>query len=345
MEKEQPSLTGAIVRINYFIKLNRVEEPGQDDTGLEFINRDEIKMNEKSFDLIILGAGPAGLQAAIHATRRKASVLVLGKIHKSSAYKAHIENYCCIDGNAGADLLTGGHARAVQSGAIFMEEDVTSIAPENGFFVVTLESGQAVKGRALILAMGISRKRLGLKREKELVGQGVSYCVDCDGGFFKGETVAMVGCESAALTSALTMLFYAREVHLVCEKLAVVDELARKVRESEIIIHEGRTLKEIVGEASVEGIVLDDGTRIDLTGIFIELGAKGAVGLAAGLGVALDETMQYITTNKKQETNIPGIYAAGDICGPPWQVAKAVGEGCVAGLEAAGYARKRKESE
>ena len=117
------------------------------------------------------------------------------------------------------------------------------------------------------------------------------------------------------------------------------------MRESEIILHEGRTVQEIVGESAVEGVVLDDGTRIDLTGIFIELGAKGAVELVAGIGVALDrETAKYITTNKKQETNIPGVYAAGDICGAPWQVAKAVGEGCIAGLEAAAYARKKRES-
>ena len=80
---------------------------------------------------------------------------------------------------------------------------------------------------------------------------------------------------------------------------------------------------------------------MNVDGIFIELGAKGALGLASKLGVSLDpENFKYIITNKKQETNIPGIYAAGDICGPPWQVAKAVGEGCIAGLEAAAYAKK-----
>jgi thioredoxin reductase (NADPH) len=80
---------------------------------------------------------------------------------------------------------------------------------------------------------------------------------------------------------------------------------------------------------------------LNVDGIFIELGAKGALELASKLGVVLDpENFKYIVTNKKQETNIPGIYAAGDICGPPWQVAKAVGEGCIAGLEAAAYAKK-----
>jgi thioredoxin reductase (NADPH) len=93
----------------------------------------------------------------------------------------------------------------------------------------------------------------------------------------------------------------------------------------------------------VEGIELDDGNRINSSGLFIELGAKSAVALAGVLGVKMDcETMKYIAVNRKQETNIPGVYAAGDICGPPWQVAKAVGEGCVTGMEADAYVRKLK---
>lgn len=302
-------------------------------------------MNERMYDVIILGAGPAGLQAAIHAARRKVSVLVLGKLRKSSTFKAHIENYCCIDGDTGADLLHGGYEKARSAGVEFREEDVTALTEQEGAFAVTLETGRAVTGRAVILAMGISRNRLGLKRESEFIGRGVSYCVDCDAGFYRDQTVAVIGCESAAVSSALTLLLYARQVHLVCEELDVAAELSDKMRQSEVVLHEGRRVTEIIADRAVEGIALDDGSRIELAGIFIVLGAKGAVDLAAELGVALDtETMKYIATNKKQETNIAGIYAAGDICGPPWQVAKAVGEGCVAGLEAAAYAKRKKES-
>jgi thioredoxin reductase (NADPH) len=299
-------------------------------------------MNERMYDVVILGTGPAGLQSAIHAARRKVSVLVLGKLRKSSTFGAHIENYCCIDGDTGADLLKGGYEKARKAGVEFLEEDVTALTEKDGSFTAALESGRTVTGRAVILAMGVSRKNLGLKGEKEFIGRGVSYCADCDAGFYRDQTVAVIGCESAAVSSALTLLFYAKQVHLVCEELDVADELAEKMKESEIILHEGRKVAEIIADKAVEGIVLDDGSRIDLTGIFIVLGAKGAVDLAAGLGVALDaETMKYIATNKKQETNLAGIYAAGDICGPPWQVAKAVGEGCVAGLEAAAYAKRK----
>jgi thioredoxin reductase (NADPH) len=121
----------------------------------------------------------------------------------------------------------------------------------------------------------------------------------------------------------------------------VSERLDYQIRESEVVIHPGRKVKEIVGSEEVEGLVMDDCKRLDIAGVFIETGAKGAVELAATLGVALDqEKFQYIETDKQQQTNIPGIYAAGDICGPPWQVAKAVGEGCVAGLAAAKYAKK-----
>ncbi len=298
-------------------------------------------MDQNAYDVVIIGSGPAGLQAAIHAARRKVSVLVLGRLHRSSAYGAHIENYCCVSGSTGSDLLEQARHKAEASGAEFAEEDVTHIHPENGRYRIMVESGHHVSAKSIILAMGISRKKLGLEKEKTLLGSGVSYCVDCDGGFFKGERVAITGCESAAIAGALTLLFYAEEVHLVCEKLDVSDILAEKLKESDIRVHEGRKVTKLMGDGSLTGLVLDDGTRLDVTGFFIELGALGAVSLAGSLGVALDsETMKYIQTNKKQETNIAGIYAAGDICGPPWQVAKSVGEGCVAGLESAAYAKK-----
>ena len=225
-----------------------------------------------------------------------------------------------------------------------MEEDVLSLGEKGGLFVAALEGGRTVAAHAVILAMGVSRNRLNLKGEKEFTGRGVSYCVDCDAGFYRNRTVAIVGCESAAVSSALTMLFYAKQVHLVCEALDVAPELSAKLGESDVVLHKGRKVAEIVGLGAVEGAVLDNGERITLDGIFVVMGAKGAVELASALGVALDtESMKYVAVNRKQETSLPGVYAAGDICGPPWQVAKAVGEGCVAGLEAAAYAKKRRE--
>ena len=300
-------------------------------------------MNEKFYDVIILGAGPAGLQAAIHAARRKVSVLVIGQSAKSSAYRAHIDNFCCTAAQSGAELLKIARDKAEQAGAECLEKDVMALEAENDAYAVETAGGERFKTHALILAMGISRNKLNLKGEKELVGMGVSYCVDCDGPLFKGEPVAVVGDGSAAVGAALTMVFYASEVHLISGKLDVDDFLADKLRQSDVLLHEGRKVTEIKGDSAVSGLILDNGDALTVTGVFIELGAKGAVDFAGKLCILLDDTMKYIAVNRKQETNLPGVYAAGDICGPPWQVAKSVGEGCVAGIEAAAYAAGRKK--
>ncbi len=300
-------------------------------------------MDQTNFDIIIFGTGPAGLQAAIHAARAKASVLIMGRKHKSSLYRAHVENYCCLTGVSGEELLTQGAAQAEDSGAIFLHEDVIKTAMEKYRFVITTESGRILNARALILAMGITRNRLGVPGEKQHIGTGVSYCVDCDANFYKGEEVAIVGNESAAVSGALTLLFYAKKVHLIAERLQVTDVLSHQLAASDVTVHMGRKVKAITGGDKVEGLLMDDGTELTISGIFIEKGAKGAVELAATLGVALDdEHFRYIPTNKQQETNIKGLYAAGDICGPPWQMAKAVGEGCIAGLSAAKYVKKNR---
>ena len=298
-------------------------------------------MPNEIYDVIILGSGPAGLQAAIHAARAKASVLVLGRPHKSDLYRAHIENYCCMGNVSGADLIQEGIGQAQRSGAKFVHEDVVKVSRQDLRFVIQIESGEELKCKAVVMAMGISRNKLKVPGEKELIGRGVSYCVDRDAGFFRNEPVAVVGNESAAASGALTLLFYASQVHLVCRQLEVSEPLAHQIRQSAIQLHEGRKVTEIIGQNQVEGVLLDDGVRLDVQGVFIELGAKGAIELASELGVAMDsDSPQFIAADKKQQTNIAGVYAAGDICGPPWQVAKAVGEGCVAGLEAAAYAKK-----
>ncbi|HVO83440.1 MAG TPA: FAD-dependent oxidoreductase [Syntrophobacteria bacterium] len=297
------------------------------------------------YDVMILGSGPAGLQAAIHAARAKAAVVVLGRAQTSSLYRAHIENYCCMGKVAGEELLTQGRSQAERAGAAFADEDVLKLWQEEPWFLAKTESGTTCRSRALILAMGVSRNKLNVPGEKELLGRGVSYCVECDANFFRAQPVAVVGNGSAAASGALALLLYASEVHLVSGGLQVSEVLDHQIRHSSVQLHEGRKVAKILGDREVEALTLNDGTRLDVKGVFIELGAKGAVALAGELGVALDtETMQYIVTNKRQATNVRGIYAAGDVCGLPWQLAKAVGEGCVAGLEAAAYAKKMRSS-
>jgi len=301
-------------------------------------------MTEQFIDVVIIGAGPAGLQAAVHAVRKKASVVVLGKPSQSSIWRAHVENYLCVDGVVeGKDLLAVALKQAKGFGAELIEEDVLHIAEADGGFLVRIESGREFRARTLVVATGTSRKKLKVKGEKELSGRGVSYCVDCDANFYRGAKVAVVGNESAAVDGALTLTKYAAEIHLVAKALEVSSALREKLGQSSVQLHEGVWVSEIEGENAVTALRLDHGEKPAVDGVFIELGAKGAMELATTLGVMLDsESFSYIETNKRQETNIAGIYAAGDIAGPPWQMAKAVGEGCVAGWEAANYANKQK---
>lgn len=296
------------------------------------------------YDVVILGSGPAGLQAAVHAARSKAHVAVLGRMQRSSLYKAHIENYCCLDATVpGSEVLEHGRRQAERFGAHLIDLDVVDLKQmKDDHFSIVLENSEILDAWSIILAMGISRNRLNVPGEKEFVGKGVSYCIDCDANFFRDQPVVVAGNQSAAFFGALSLLMIARTVHLVYGEPDVGEQLSYQVERSSIVKHPGCKIKSIFGSQGVEGIVLDNNEKIEAAGVFIELGAKGALELATKLDIGLDPETGYIRVSKKQETNIPGVYAAGDICGPPWQMAKAVGEGCVAGLEASLYTRQQR---
>jgi len=300
-------------------------------------------MKNEIIDVLIVGTGPAGLQAALHAARKKARVTVFGKTASSSISRAHVENYLCVAGvTTGADMLAVGTEQIRKFGANIIEEDILGIEPQDGLFVVRTEGGEYL-ARTLVLATGTSRKKLKVEGEKELLGRGVSYCVDCDANFFRNAKVAVVGNGSAAVDGALTLLNYASDVFLIAKKLDIAPDLASKLAESKVQVKNGNWVEKIQGQNCVENIVLDDASILEVEGVFVELGAKGAIELAINLGVSLDtETMSHIETNKQMATNITGVYAAGDIAGPPYQMAKAVGDGCVAGWYAANYANKLK---
>ncbi len=297
-------------------------------------------------DVLIMGAGPAGLQAAVHAVRKKATVVVLGRPEKSAIYKAHVENYLCVPGVVdGAVLMETAVAQATSFGAQLIEEDILGVEQEGEFFKVESESKSFV-ARTLVIAIGTSRKKLKVPGEKKLAAKGVSYCVDCDANFYRNAKVVVVGDESAAVDGAITLTKYASEVTLITRDLSVSKGMADKLAASTVEIRSGAWVKEIVGENMVTGVILDDDSTLDVDGVFVELGSKGPMELATSIGVALDmETFSYIDTDKKQHTNIAGVYAAGDIAGQPYQMAKAVGEGCVAGWEAANYAKQQQRQQ
>jgi thioredoxin reductase (NADPH) len=288
---------------------------------------------------LIFGTGPSGIQAAIHSARNKAKVAKFGKVKMSWLASAHFENYCCMNGKMnGLAFLNDGVKQARRFGTEIFDEDVLKIDRRDNKFYIETEEGNQFLGTAIIIATGVRKNKLGIKGESEFLGKGVSYCVECDANFFKGKTVAVVGDGSAAASGALLLMYYGNEIYLICNKLNVKDRFEEQVRRSGINILERNGIREIQGKEKVEQIVLKDGRDLKVEGVFIELGSKGAVELLSNLGVVLDDS-GFIKTNKKQETNITGIFAAGDVCGPPFQVAKAVGEGCIAGLNASNYAK------
>lgn len=288
-------------------------------------------------DVVIIGSGPAGVQAAIHASRRKVSVLVAGKAAASAAAGTEMDNYFGTGRVSGDALIAEGMRQAESTGAVFLGQNVISASREGGAFRLGLEDGTEVNARSVIIATGISRKKLGIPGEKELFGKGVSYCAVCDCNFYRGRRAVIVGNESEAAVSAEMMTGYASETSWVSWDVQANPALVAKAEVAGVRMY-GSKPKAILGEGKVESLELEDGTLIPTDGVFIELGARSSADLAMDLDV-MPEMDDTIKVDCDCATGVPGVYACGDVTGRPWQVAKAVGQGCVAGTNAAAYAK------
>lgn len=288
-------------------------------------------------DVVIIGSGPAGVQAAIHASRRKVSVLVAGKAAASAAAGTEVDNYFGTGRVSGDVLIAEGMRQAESTGAVFLGQNVISASREGEAFRLGLEDGTEVNARSVIIATGISRKKLGIPGEKELFGKGVSYCAVCDCNFYRGRKAVIVGNESEAAVSAEMMTGYASETSWVAWDVQANPALVAKAEAAGVRMY-GSKPKAILGEGKVESLELEDGTLIPTDGVFIELGARSSADLAMDLDV-MPEMDDTIKVDCDCATGVPGVYACGDVTGRPWQVAKAVGQGCVAGTNAAAYAK------
>lgn len=298
----------------------------------------------QEYEIVIIGAGPAGLQAAIHAARRRHKVLLLGKLESSALYHAHIENYFGFKEKIdGKELLLAGLDQALKFGTTYLPEDVIKLElSENRDFIIETEKGSTIRSLALVLALGVKKKKKIFKNEDAFVGKGVSYCVDCDAWFYRGKKVAVLGDGSAAIHGALTLTKFASKVYLI--PLKTMESLHEEIKDSPVEVVSKKPM-DILGEEEVRGLKLEDEQIIEVDGIFIELGAKGPLELLGPLGVELDpETFNYVKVDRKMQTNIPGVFACGDLTGPPLQLAKAVGEGCIAGISASDYVKNLKIS-
>ncbi len=294
-------------------------------------------------DVVIIGAGPAGIQAAIHAARKKAVTVLVGKTGNSAMHGTELENYFGLQKvQSGTDVLSNGIEQAKSFGCTVFDMNVMSLSKEGDLFKASLEDGSIVSARALIIATGIARVRLGVPGEREFAnGKGVSYCATCDCNFYRQKTVALVGGQAEAVSDAEFMTRYASKVYLISPEFDTSPVLLEAAEKAGVIRIDA-AVTEILGEGKVNAVKLSNGKTVELDGVFIELGGKSSADLAMEVDLMpeIDDTLKV---DRNCATSVPGVFACGDITGKPWQVAKAVGEGCIAGLSAVEYAKKVKE--
>lgn len=300
-------------------------------------------MPDDRYDVIIIGAGAAGLTAALYAARRSLRTLVLSQdIGGQAATTAAIENYPGFDLVDGLELMMKFKRQAEKYGAAVKLEEATSISAEDGDFSVTTTHGRYASP-ALIVAYGLTHRHLNVPGEEKFIGRGVSYCATCDTPSFRGQPVAVVGGGNSAMDTALllgkicpivTIITVNEEFHgerVLIERLLSAPNIIRCTKAN---------VKAITGDRSVRGLVLEaDGRsrQIDVSGVFVEIGFTIKPDLVKDL-VALDDRQQIIVHPVNNSTNLPGLFAAGDVTSVNQkQIIISAGEGAKAALGAYQY--------
>jgi thioredoxin reductase (NADPH) len=302
------------------------------------------------FDLIIIGAGPAGLTAAQYGARANLSVLVLEQLSPGgqALYIDVLENYPGIaSGKTGFEFSEDLRLQAEGFGAKFLTEEVKTLNKEGELFTVALASGKTLKGPAVIVATGAKHRALGIPGEKEFSGRGVSYCATCDGPFFKGKRIFVIGGGDTACVEAQYLSHLSNQVILIHrrERFRAQKALADRVLHNpNINVRFNTVMKEIRGGAKVASVLLEgNGTSgeesADAVFIFTGIVPQTTLvsGANGGLKVELDEA-GYIVTDQTMVSSVPGLFAAGDVRTTPFrQVVTAAADGAVAAHCAAAY--------
>jgi len=299
------------------------------------------------YDMIIIGAGPAGLTAALFAKRQGLDVVVLNNPEQLSnlAITHHVENWPGIEKTPGLELLNSIKKHVKKSGVKIIDEKAVSMTKNKGFIVKTEKS--TYEARVLILAMGLQHRKGNIKGEDRFFGKGVSYCIVCDGPLFNGRDVAVIGGGDAALKGALALReMGANNIYLIHRRneLRAEKALQDKLSENKIKLELESIAEEISGTNFVEAIKLknlktETTKKIKVDGIFIEVGSVPVVELVRDLGLELDNN-GFIKTDCEKKTNIAGIFAAGDIStGQLKQDITASADGAIAAMSAYRYMR------
>lgn len=277
------------------------------------------------YDIVIVGGGPAGLSAAVNARRRNKNVVVISKEEQSSKIvQAHlIENYLGLPGISGSELARRMKEHALALGTVFLKDEIQSLYRDGqGFTMIGREN--AIQTLTVILSTGIALGK-EIPGETDFVGRGVSYCATCDGMFFRGKTVALIG----YIPEAETEVNFLAEV---CQKVYYMPQYSFKENlNPKIELWNGKPIS-IIGKDKVEILKTTNG-NLNVDGVFIERAGRSADQLIEGLIMENG----FVVTDSAQATNITGLFAAGDCTGKPWQISRAIGQGQVAALTAVHY--------
>jgi len=296
------------------------------------------------YDVIIIGAGPAGLTAAIYASRRGMKTLILSKGLSDQVSEAHyIENYPGIERIEGYKLIQLFEKQVRNFSVEIIFEEVVKVTQKNGSFVVETVK-KKYESKSLILAFGKVPITLNVPGEKEFTGRGVSYCSTCDAPLFKGKTVAVIGGGNAALDAALVLSDVVKKVYLIHRRdefraFEAEVEKIKKRRNVEFILN--HVAVEFKGDKVLKSVIIEDVNskekkELKLDGAFIEIGSEVRTDFVKDL-VKLDKN-NHIIINSNCETSRPGVFAAGDVTNTPFkQIVVAAGEGTKAALNSYNY--------
>jgi thioredoxin reductase (NADPH) len=300
-------------------------------------------------DVIIIGSGPAGYTAGIYTARAGMKPLLIassveagGELMKTT----EVENYPGFpEGLMGPELMAHFQAQAERFGTEILMDDVVEVDLKGDVKIVKTGAGQTFEAKTVILATGAAYRELGLPREKELSGHGVSWCATCDGFFFREKTIAVVGGGDSAMEEALFLTRFAAKVYLIHRRDTFK---ASKIMQERALAHEkieviwNSEIAELKGEAKLEGVTLKntvDGSTSELAldGLFIAVGNDPRVWLVENQVTLTPEKFIQVE-GRTSKTNLPGVFACGDVIDPTYrQAITAAGSGCVAALDAEHY--------
>lgn len=306
-------------------------------------------------EVVMIGAGPSALSAAIYTTREDIDTVLYekGVVGGLAAITDKVDNYPGFpDGIEGMTLAEQLQKQAERFGANIELGDVSGLRRDGDEIVVTVD-GNEVRTKTVLIATGSDYSKLGIPGEAEYYGRGVHYCATCDGAFYRDKRLVVVGGGNSGVQETIFLTRFASHIDLLVRSTikasqVLQDDLQQYIDSGKVTVHIGTTPDEIVTkEGKVSAVrVTKDGTQSDIEtdGVFVFIGLKPNTQFLADSDVELDE-VGLIKTNEKLETNIPGVYASGDVrSGATMQVASAVGEGATAALEIREYldALKRK---